>query len=155
MPARRVDLDTAREAEQAMASIAPAGAMPAEVLTRLKGLPALLRTSGLPATLALFAAKSGTDPLGRAYRSVRTALVTQLAAEVGWDSTPQDLYGALAALPATDLGRAQLRLVAFAGWLRRLAEAEEHTQRARRATEHPPAQTTAADAATATGGDGG
>lgn len=129
---QRADLDAARDAEQALKTIADGKPVSAEVLTRLKGLPTLLRISGVAATLALFAAKSSSDDLGRAYREVRSALVTQLRQTLAWPQPRPDIYGELAKLSAVDLARVQVRLAVFADWLRRLAEAEENEQKARR-----------------------
>jgi len=132
----RLDLGAAADAERALSGIATDGLVSAEILTRLKGLPVLLRASGVPAVLAYFAAKSGPAAgsgggeaaLGGAYRKVRAALVTQLRDELGWEQVPTDLYQALADLPMADLARVHHRLETFAGWLRRLAEAREHEQ---------------------------
>lgn len=145
MSPRRLDLTAAADAEEVMATIARGGPVSSEVLTRLKGLPTLLRASGIPAVLAFFAAKAGPASaastgaaadagrrqLWAAYRTVRHALVTQLTAELGWAPTPTDppdFYARLAALPAADLARASRRLDTFAGWLRRLAEATDQAQ---------------------------
>jgi hypothetical protein len=153
---RRLDLTTAADAERTMASIAGGGPVPDEVLTRLKSLPSLLRASGVPAVLAFFAAKAGpatpTSPtsgpeagqrqLASAYRTVRHALTEQLTAELGWTQPPTDIYAQLATLPTVDLARAYRRLEAYAGWLRRLAEATEQAQTG----SLPPAATEAGPA---------
>ncbi|MEV4511590.1 type III-B CRISPR module-associated protein Cmr5 [Dactylosporangium sp. NPDC049525] len=156
MSPRRFDLTAAADAERALAAIAGGKPVPGEILTRLKGLPALLRASGVPAVLAFFGAKagpatsapisaqaSGSDPgaqqLASAYRKVRHALVEQLTVELGWAQPPTDIYGQLAALPAADLARAYRRLEAYAGWLRRLAEATEQAQTEQAQTEQPTA----------------
>jgi hypothetical protein len=110
-----------------------------EVITRLKGLPALLRTSGLPATMAFFYAKAGSEkPLERAYGAVRDALLSEVTSVWGWEDPRPDAleFFAWIADPSTvngvALARASARLEEFANWLRRLAEALERTQPRRR-----------------------
>jgi len=111
-----------------------------QVITRLKGLPALLRTSGPLPVLAFFASKAGQDkPLERAYAVIGGELRAQAAAELG-DPVPPDapfsefvLAFTNQNVPADALARASARLEEFALWLRRLAEAtEQEQQRAKR-----------------------
>jgi CRISPR-associated protein (Cas_Cmr5) len=136
MSLQRLDVGLAGRASAALDTISRAGGgtAPAEVVTRLKGLPVLLRTSGLPATMAFLYAKAGGDgPLEIAYRAVRDALLTEIAAVWGWgDERPDamEFFARIAdpaTVSATDLARATMRLEEFANWLRRLAEALERT----------------------------
>ncbi len=116
----------------------PGGRVSDEVITRLKGLPALLRTSGPLATLAFFAAKASEDKkLGPAYAVVGQALREQVRAELPQLSPDADQDSGLTGFVRSftgervtpgDLARATARLEAFASWLRRLAEAVEHEQ---------------------------
>lgn len=116
------------------------GQVPDQVITRLKGLPALLRSSGPLATLAFFAAKAGDrTAVARAYAVVGGALREQAAAEFSHTVPADARFGtfvlALTAGPVhpDELSRASARLEAFALWLRRLAEAvEQEQERARR-----------------------
>jgi CRISPR-associated protein (Cas_Cmr5) len=111
------------------------GQVPDQVITRLKGLPALLRTSGPLATLAFFAAKAGDRaPVARAYAAVGSALREQVAGEFGQMIPAEASFSAFVlALTAEhvtpdQLSRVTARLEAFALWLRRLAEAAEQEQ---------------------------
>jgi CRISPR type III-B/RAMP module-associated protein Cmr5 len=140
----RVDHDLARLAAQTLDAIRDprTGQVSGQIITRLKGLPALLRTSGPLPTLAFFASKSGQDkPLDRAYAVVGNELRVQFAAQIGdtalADATFTEFVLALTDqnVPADALARASTRLEEFALWLRRLAEATEREQQ--RAT--PPA----------------
>jgi hypothetical protein len=106
-----------------------------QVITRLKGLPALLRTSGPLATLAFFAAKAGDDkPLARAYAVVGAALQEQVEAELGEQVPASSTFPEFVlaftgeTVPPGALSRASARLEEFALWLRRLAEATEQEQ---------------------------
>jgi hypothetical protein len=137
--AARIDLDAARRAEEMMSRIATTGSVSREILTRLKGLPVLLRTSGLAAVLAYCEAKSGQDALGGAYRQVAALLREELGV-VGGAVSGGGVYQRLARLSAPELALAQGRAEAVAGWLRRLAEAEENRQRAGRADNGAAAQ---------------
>jgi hypothetical protein len=104
------------------------------VQTRLRGLPAMLRTAGVPATLAFYAAKSGSDSLGTAYRVVGAGMQAELRAAVPSlaDATGVlALVQRLAAVRSDELAAAFARVDALAGWLRRLAEAA--------AKDEPPA----------------
>jgi CRISPR type III-B/RAMP module-associated protein Cmr5 len=106
-----------------------------QIITRLKGLPALLRTSGPLPVLAFFASKSGkTKPLERAYALVGRELRLIVAEEIGdtahADASFDDFVLAMTQenIPADALARASTRLEEFALWLRRLAEATEKEQ---------------------------
>ncbi|MGH3403006.1 MAG: type III-B CRISPR module-associated protein Cmr5 [Streptosporangiaceae bacterium] len=149
MSLQRLDVGLARRASVALDTISrtAGGSAPPEVITRLKGLPALLRTSGLPATMAfLYAKAGGEDPLEIAYRTVRDALLAEVAAVWDWgDERPDAMeffarIGDPARVSATDLARATARLEEFANWLRRLAEALERaaprSQRGTTAARH-------------------
>jgi len=106
-----------------------------QVITRLKGLPALLRTSGPLPVLAFFASKAGqAKPLERAYAVIGNELRAQAAAEIG-DPAPDAPFSEFVLaftsqhVPADALARASARLEEFALWLRRLAEATEQEQK--------------------------
>ena len=133
----RVDHGLARLAAQTLDAIRDprTGQVSDQIITRLKGLPALLRTSGPLPTLAFFASKSGQgNPLERAYAVVGNELRVQFAAEIGEaahaDATFTEFVLALTDqnVPADALARASTRLEEFALWLRRLAEAIEQEQ---------------------------
>jgi hypothetical protein len=132
-----VDHDLARLAADTLDAIRDPGTgrVSDQAITRLKGLPALLRTSGPLATLAFFAAKAGDDtPLARAYAAVGSALREQAAREIGPAVAADADFGQFvraltgASVTSDDLSRASARLEAFALWLRRLAEAVEQEQ---------------------------
>lgn len=134
----RLDIQVAASAEAVLTRIIELndGALSDEMRRRLLGLPAMLRTSGAPATLAFLASRSGSvKPLEKAYAAVDGALRELLAAELGWPAQPPRLYGAMREADSVDLARAFLRLEAFAGWLRRLAEAAARDQNAARETK--------------------
>jgi hypothetical protein len=106
-----------------------------QVITRLKGLPALLRTSGPLPVLAFFASKAGQrTPLERAYSVIGNELRAQAAAEIGGPAAPDAPFSEFVLaftsqhVPADALARASARLEEFALWLRRLAEAIEQEQ---------------------------
>jgi hypothetical protein len=135
----RVDHDLARLAAQTLGKIrdSQTDRLSDQVITRLKGLPALLRTSGPLPVLAFFAAKAGRDkPLERAYAVVGDELRVQFQAAAGiGDALPGDGTFSQFMLALTDrdvppdaLSRATARLEEFALWLRRLAEAAEQEQ---------------------------
>ena len=136
MSLRRLDTRLAGKASAALDKIGrdAGGTPPPDIITRLKQLPALLRTSGLPATMAFLYAKAGdVKPIEIAYRSVRDALLTEIAAVWDWGEDRPDALeffariGDPARVSADDLARASIHLEEFANWLRRLAEALEHT----------------------------
>jgi CRISPR-associated protein (Cas_Cmr5) len=133
----RVDHDLARLAAQTLDSLRDqrTGKVPGEVITRLTGLPALLRTSGPLATLAFFASKAGGDkPLPRAYAAVGSAFQAQVAGELGLTLEENAPFAGFVlrltgeTIPPEALARATARLEEFALWLRRLAEAVEQEQ---------------------------
>lgn len=182
MALQRADHEIARSAMTAIsglrAQFADAGGaddagpataeVPDALFTRLAGLPALLRTSGLLPTLAFYAAKGGGGgPLERAYSEVGTALrdqirqVLELPAPAAHGRPPLDLAflteltDRLRERPH-DLIRATRRLEEFTAWLRRLAEALKKEQTARTengAVKNGPARQQ--PAGPASGGDPG
>ena len=106
-----------------------------QVITRLKGLPALLRTSGPLPVLAFFASKAGYEkPLEIAYAVIGSELRAMAAAEIGSLVEPGAPFAEFILaftdqnVPADALARASARLEEFALWLRRLAEATEQEQ---------------------------
>lgn len=135
----RLDRDVAGRAASVLQGIidaAPGKPLSGEILTRLKGLPTMLRVSGLPATLAFFAAKSDSDQLGRAYELVGRAMRTEVRAYLPGPETDTilGLISRLSAVetPLSDVAAASARVDALATWLRRLSEAVEKEQRAAR-----------------------
>jgi hypothetical protein len=138
MSLQRVDVGLARKAAAALDTIRrdAQGTAPAEVISQLKRLPALLQASGVPATMAFLYSKSGDQrPLERAYRTIRDALLTELAEAWQWADKPDALeffnrVGDASQVDAAALSRASVRLQEFAMWLRRLAEALEHSEAA-------------------------
>lgn len=116
------------------------GQVPGQVITRLKGLPALLRSSGPLATLAFFAARAGDrTAVAKAYAVVGGALREQATAGFSQTVPAEASFGTfvltLTAGPVhpDELSRMSARLEAFALWLRRLAEAvEQEQERAKR-----------------------
>jgi CRISPR type III-B/RAMP module-associated protein Cmr5 len=133
----RVDLHTAREAAGILDAILASGdAISGELLARLMGLPVMLRISGLPGTLAFFAAKSGTDRPGQAYGDVSSALQTTVArclTEQGPTTGTIALVNRLAQAPIDEQAAASATVESLAIWLRRLAEATEKEQARARA----------------------
>src|SRR5262245_27125397 len=106
--------------------------LPPELVSRFMGLPAMLHTSGLPATLAFFYAKAtGKTSLAAAYETARTALVKEILRELGpdTDAPPEDALaffdrlGDPARTSPGDLARITAHIEEFAVWLRRLTEA--------------------------------
>jgi CRISPR-associated protein (Cas_Cmr5) len=127
---RRVDTDLAARAARVIDALerASGGTLPAEVITRLKGLPAMLQSSGVPATLVFYAARANRDggPVSVAYAEVGRELCALLAESLGIAAEDAEVWPLLARLETLDLDRtvlAHAQLAAFAGWLRRLAAA--------------------------------
>jgi CRISPR/Cas system CMR-associated protein Cmr5 small subunit len=154
LPAR-LDHGLARLAAQAIdtARDQQTSRVPDPVITRLKGLPVLLRTSGPLATLAFFAAKAGDrNAVARAYTVVGAALRDQAAAELGLSDDAGASLGAFildltgADVTADQLARMTARLDAFTLWLRRLAEAVEQEQERGRSQATPAGGDEAGDA---------
>lgn len=159
MALRRADHDLAAAAMAALADIRDGedkGNVPDQVLTRIAGLPTMLRTSGVLPTLAFYAAKgSGSDggALTRAYEKVGVALRAQVCAALNMDSGPDrpavdvafltELTRRFREEPHT-LSRVSVRLEQFSMWMRRLAEALAHEQE--RAKQVEKAQNPAAEA---------
>ncbi len=153
----RHDLTTATAAADVLDRLLASmqGRLTPELLTRLKELPTMLSVSGLPATLAFYAAKSDpTSQLGNAYAAIGQAL-----RQAAWDALqpPASRPGPTAAAtpappppPAPDIvemirglaratvdrrAAASAAVSSLAGWLRRLSEAV--------ARERPPTITPA------------
>jgi CRISPR-associated protein (Cas_Cmr5) len=133
----RIDTGLAREAATVLEEIIAAtagddGRLPPEVLTRLKGLPVMLLTSGVPATLAFYASRQGRDGVGSAYGIVGGALELRLREELGQPAGSDGVLGLLRHLadePPAALQAAYARIGALADWLRRLAAAYDAEQR--------------------------
>jgi CRISPR/Cas system CMR-associated protein Cmr5 small subunit len=138
MSLQRVDVRLAGRAAAALDTIRrdAQGTAPAEVISQLKRLPALLQSSGVPATMAFLYSKSGDQsPLERAYRTIKDALLAELAEAWLWTDKPGaleffDRLGDADQVDSAALSRASVRLQEFATWLRRLAEALEHSDTA-------------------------
>lgn len=134
MSLQRADVGLAGKASAALNDIRRRTGQdaPAEAISQLKRLPALLQASGVPATMAFLYSKAGDDrPLDRAYRAILDALLDELAEEWGWDDRPKaveffERIGDPDQVDSAALSRASARLQGFALWLRRLAEALEH-----------------------------
>jgi hypothetical protein len=139
MTLRRADHDLAADAMRALDRIREACGqkVSAQVLTRLRALPTMLRASGVLATLAFYAAKRGEKKdLEKAYDIVGAELRAQICAVLGWQETGRPSLSLdfltrftdhLRANPAS-LGMLSVRLEEFSGWLSRLAEALEREQ---------------------------
>jgi hypothetical protein len=126
MTLHRIDHQVAARAEQTLATIAGGKPLTAEVISRLEALPAMLRRSGLVATLALCAARAASKDraLATAYAAVGRALRTEITDELGGSADTWS-YRVFADHNPADQARAFARADALAGWLRRLAEAEK------------------------------
>ncbi|MBX6382270.1 MAG: hypothetical protein IRZ07_04740 [Microbispora sp.] len=137
---RRADHDLAAEAMRALDRIKevfPSGVVPPEVLTRVMGLPPMLRVSGVLPVLVFYAAKGrGTRKVEQAYDIVGSQLRAQVTSVLGWteQGTPsldldflKRLTDHLRRDPVTT-ARVTVRLEEFSMWLRRLAEALEKEQ---------------------------
>lgn len=131
----RLDYGLAARASQILDDIlrTSGGQLAPELVSRFKGLPAMIRTSGLPATLAFFYAKSaGEGALPEAYKTARVALIREIVEELKLDAPPQTapaffvLLGDPAEVSPGDLARITARTEELAVWLRRLTEATEH-----------------------------
>jgi CRISPR/Cas system CMR-associated protein Cmr5 small subunit len=154
MALQRADHAVAKAAMTTMSNIrglfdAKSG-VPAEVFTRLAGLPVLLRTSGLLPMLAFYAAKGGSGrELERAYSIVGAAMRGQVAGVLGMQQGSdlpaldhaflEELTTGLQRDPVA-LARATRRLEDFSGWLRRLSEAVKREQAAAQARQTAAAQ---------------
>ena len=140
MSLQRADVKLAGKASATISDLRrqAGGTVPSDVISQLKRLPSVLAVSGLPATMAfLYSKADGDRALARAYRAILDALLTELQAEWDWDDKPDALeFFKRTADPnrvdSAALSRASIRLQNFALWLRRLAEALEHSQRADR-----------------------
>ncbi|MEY9214320.1 type III-B CRISPR module-associated protein Cmr5 [Thermobifida halotolerans] len=130
---RRLDQGMARDAALLLPEGDPARAK--ELRTRFRRLPVQLRTSGLAATYAFLAARSGTsgsDPLGRSYADVAQQVRARLAdagllpAEVRTAAAPavhRTVLRELGEMDTARYARATAEVALLFGWLRRLAEA--------------------------------
>lgn len=133
---KRTDVRLAGKASHVLDEIrrASEGAVPADVISQLKRLPALLQTSGVPATMAFLYSKAGQQrPLERAYAAIRDALLGELVKTWDWPGPPDDalaFFDRASTVDPVALSRASVRLREFSMWLRRLAEAIDHAQSA-------------------------
>jgi CRISPR type III-B/RAMP module-associated protein Cmr5 len=142
MALRRADIDAVATAMKALTDIKntrPDRPVSKPVLTRLAGLPTLLRVSGVLPTLAFYSAKGhGDGELERAYAIVGAALRAQTCAVLEWDTGQAEQAIDLAFLDRLtthiqenpqSLTRVGQRLQEFSVWLRRLAEALDGEQK--------------------------
>lgn len=120
---RRVDQDMARRA----AGMLPDPVTP-QLRTRYRTLRSMAHTSGLAATYAYVASKSGSsNDLARAYARVRDGLTEQFVdLHVIGDSEaagPQSVLRALGELDTVTYLQASAHVRALLGWSARLADA--------------------------------
>ncbi|MFN2495999.1 MAG: type III-B CRISPR module-associated protein Cmr5 [Pseudonocardiaceae bacterium] len=122
--ARRVDQDLARVAVDALRG----RKVDDELRTRMRGLPALLQTSGLAATCAflLSRAKERDD----AYWCTAKTLLDEAATAVGVDpaTDPRATLDTLTGVTEQQYVLAETRAAMLALWLSRLAQAKAEAQ---------------------------
>jgi CRISPR/Cas system CMR-associated protein Cmr5 small subunit len=123
--ARRVDQDLARAAATALRG----RDVDDELRTRMRGLPALLQTSGLAATCAflLSRAKERDD----AYWRTAKTLLDEAATAVGVDppADPRATLDKLTQVTEQQYVLAETRAAMLALWLSRLAQAKAEAQK--------------------------
>lgn len=88
----------------------------------VRGLPAMVQTSGLAQTLAFYRSKAGNDARGR-YGTVAAHLCQSLAS-ARIPATPREAQQELLKLDAARYRAATVEVMAFLQWLKRFAEAE-------------------------------
>ncbi|RKN33833.1 type III-B CRISPR module-associated protein Cmr5 [Micromonospora musae] len=120
-----------RRVDQQMAAAAAAmlpEKIDAELRTRYRQLPVLVRVSGLAATYAYLIGKSTKTKRGPAYQKVADGIRTHLTTRSGLVAaaqidTNEKLLHALAELDTSVYARVSAEVQVLAGWLSRLAEA--------------------------------
>lgn len=118
-----------RRVDQGMAEAA-ARLLPQQVSkdlrTRYRQLRIMSHTAGLAATYAFIAAKQGDGELGTAYRRAGEGIrnrLGELRLLPEGASLPRDVLRELGAMDTITYARASAEIVAFTGWLARLADA--------------------------------
>lgn len=126
--AERVDHKLARAAADALRG----QTMDPELRTRLRGLPALLQTSGLAATCAFLLSRAkderkSADPY---WRTAKT-LLDEAARAVGVDpaTDPRTTLDKLTQVTSQQYVLAETRAAMLALWLSRLAQAQAEAQK--------------------------
>lgn len=137
---RRLDVGMAARAAVVLDRISgdEAGPLTRQVVTRLNTLPAMLRTSGLSATLAFLADRANRDGGGQlteAYKAVYDELCAQMWHYIRNDDSdppddPRRLFTRFAEAEPHQRLHASAHVEALAGWLRRLARAVPSTEEA-------------------------
>lgn len=121
-----------RRVDQGMAKAA-ADQLPTEVTrelrTRYRQLRVMAHTAGLAATYAFIASKEGDGNLGNAYRSVAEGIRKHLQSAGllpdGAGGMPAlEVLKILGDMDTVKYARASAEIVAFTGWLARLADAQ-------------------------------
>lgn len=101
-----------------------------ELRTRLRGLPAMLQTSGLAATCAFLLSKAkGHDPKDAYWLTAKT-LLDEAATEAGLqaDADPRRTLDTLSRTTGRQYVMAETRAAMLALWLSRLAQAKAISQ---------------------------
>jgi len=121
--AERVDQGLARVAAAALRD----RVVDSELRTRMRGLPAMLQTSGLAATCAFLLSKDSDHDRKDAYWLTAKTLLDEAAKAVGIVPDPEDPNRTLDALSHADSQKyvvAETRAAMLALWLSRLAQAK-------------------------------
>jgi hypothetical protein len=122
-----------------------------DLRTRYGQLRVMLHGSGLAATYAFVAAKSGTgNARENAYRKVGRGICDRLAARGLLTAdpetvTPAEMLTVLSAMGATEYARASADIAALFGWLSRLADATFQADQADERDQANQANTAVAD----------
>lgn len=102
-----------------------------ELRTRMRGLPAMLQTSGLAATCAFLLSKAKTHEEKDAYWLTAKTLLDEAATEVGLtpDPDPNRTLDTLSQTTDQKYVMAETRAAMLALWLSRLAQAKAIAQK--------------------------
>lgn len=124
---RRVDQDLARVAADALRG----RDVDDELRTRMRGLPALLQTSGLAATCAFLLSRAKEHTPANAYWRTAKTLLDEAATAVGVDppADPRATLDKLTQVTAQQYVLAETRAAMLALWLSRLAQAKAEAQK--------------------------
>jgi len=126
--AERVDHGLARAAANALRN----QVVNAELRTRMRGLPAMLQTSGLAATCAFLLAKAKNHDRTDAYWVAAKTLLDEAAQAAGIESDPTDpnrTLDAVSQATGSQYVLAETRAAMLALWLSRLAQAKSIAQK--------------------------